>query len=152
MFQFMNETPKKFDGFFTPNSTQVPDNFFDELLADLSGNETKVVCYIMRRTFGFKKQNDDISINQMLNGITKRDGTILDRGVGLSKPTLLRALISLAEQNVFTPPRRYDEKGGNLATNYRLNIAGGDLGKRMSQGGYQNVTEGGVKERDKPLV
>lgn len=82
----------QFAGFSSPQYTQVPDQLFDELLARLSGNEIKVVLYICRRTFGFKKDNDNISLNQMLNGIKRRDGTQLDFGVGLSKPTLMRVL------------------------------------------------------------
>jgi hypothetical protein len=83
----MNNSPAKFKGFFVPNSTQVPDTLFDELMPDLSGAELKCLLYIIRRTFGFKKQTDTISINQMLGGITKLNGEELDRGTGLSKPT-----------------------------------------------------------------
>ena len=54
-----NRTPQ-FQGFYVPNSTQVPDTLFDELMADLSGAELKVVLYIIRRTFGFKRQSDTI--------------------------------------------------------------------------------------------
>ena len=33
---------KEFKGFYVPNSTQVPDTLFDELLTELSGAELKV--------------------------------------------------------------------------------------------------------------
>jgi hypothetical protein len=113
----------KFQGFYVPNSTQVPDTLFDELLSELSGAELKVVLYIIRRTFGFKRQSDTISISQLLHGITKKDGEVLDRGTGLSKPTLLQALKSLSERNIILPVRQFDDKGGFLPTEYRLHIA-----------------------------
>src|SRR3954465_9258610 len=94
-----------FRGFRSPTYTQVPDELFDALLPDLSGAELKVLLYIIRRTFGFKRDSDTISLSQMLNGITRRDGTVLDRGVGLSKPTLLQALRSLSEQEIIFTER-----------------------------------------------
>jgi hypothetical protein len=45
----------RFKGYTSPNYTQVPDELFDEQLPHLSGAELKVLLYIMRRTFGFKK-------------------------------------------------------------------------------------------------
>jgi DNA-binding transcriptional ArsR family regulator len=101
----------------------VPDTLFDELLSELSGAELKVVLYIIRRTFGFKRQTDTIAISQLLHGITKKTGEVLDRGTGLSKSTLLQALRTLTEKNIIIPARRFDERGGFMATEYRLNIA-----------------------------
>lgn len=112
----------RFSGFAFPTTTPVPDQLFDELLAILSGAELKVLLYIIRRTFGFKKESDDISISQMLNGIVKQDGTVLDYGVGLSKPTLLAALRSLKEKNILLSERRSSEDRGNEPSRYRLNI------------------------------
>jgi hypothetical protein len=119
----MSDPTKQFQGFYVPNSTQVPDTLFDDLMADLSGAELKVVLYIIRRTFGFKRQSDTIPINQMLHGITKKNGEVLDRGTGLAKPTLLRAIRSLTEQAIILPARQFDERGGYKATEYRLHFA-----------------------------
>ena len=119
----MSDRTPQFQGFYVPNSTQVPDTLFDELMPDLSGAELKVVLYIIRRTFGFKRQSDTISINQLLHGITKKNGEVLDRGTGLAKPTLLRAIRSLTERAIILPARQFDEKGGYKATEYRLHIA-----------------------------
>ena len=84
-----------FRGYSSPNYTPVPDELFDEQLPDLSGAELKVLLYVIRRTFGFKRESDNISLSQMLNGLRTRDGRVLDRGVGLSKKTLLQAIKSL---------------------------------------------------------
>ncbi len=77
-----------FKGYAGPNYTPVPDELFDEQLPDLSGAELKVLLYIMRRTFGFKRDSDNISISQMLNGLRSRNNYQMDRGVGLEQEDL----------------------------------------------------------------
>jgi hypothetical protein len=72
------------------------------------------------RTFGFKKDSDNISLGQMLGGIQRRDGTVLDRGVGLTKKTLLQALRSLQDKNLLLVEQRQSPERGNEPTNYRL--------------------------------
>jgi len=116
------KTTKKFPGFRKPTYTMVPDELFDELLADLTGSELKVLLYITRRTFGFKKESDNISLNQMLSGIRTKDGRILDRGTGLAKSTLVSALKSLVAKNIVMAEKRKSARRGYQPTNYRLNI------------------------------
>lgn len=135
----------KFRGFRSPNTTPIPDELFDELMADLSGAELKVLLYICRRTFGFKKESDNISLNQMLRGITKKDNTRLDGGVGLSKPTLLRALRTLIQKKIILAEQRVSEEKGNEPTNYRLHLFD-PLGKKMNQGEDQKFTKPLVKK------
>lgn len=135
-----------FQGFSSPNTTPVPDELFDFLLNVLTGNELKLVMYIIRRTYGFKKESDNISLSQMLNGIVKRDGTRLDSGAGLSKPTLLRALRTLAKSEVIIAERRGSKQKGHEPTNYRLNLLT-PLGKKMTLGESQSFTKPLVNKR-----
>ena len=121
-----NPTGARFRGFRSPNYTQVPDELFDELLVELSGAELKVLLYIIRRTFGFKRDSDNISLSQMLNGLRTQDGRSLDRGVGLSKKTLLLALRALRERGVIVAEWHQSADKGNEPTEYRLNVIGGD--------------------------
>src|SRR5215212_5983551 len=111
-----------FPGFRSPNYTPVPDELFDELLADLSGAEVKVLLYIIRRTFGFKKDSDSISLNQITNGIETREGEVLDRGTGLSKASVATAVKSLEHRGVILRVRRRSDHKGDEPTTYSLNI------------------------------
>src|SRR5215467_6621346 len=121
----MNKDEQKhFKGYSSPNYTPVPDELFDELLVELSGAELKVLLYIIRRTFGFKRESDNISLSQMLNGIRTQDGRVLDRGVGLSKKTLLLALRTLKERGVILAEWRQSVEKGNEPTAYCLNVLG----------------------------
>jgi chemotaxis protein histidine kinase CheA len=142
--------PFYFSGFHFPNYTPVPDQVFDELLTVLTGAELKVLLYICRRTFGFKKESDNISLNQMLNGLVKKDGTRLDNGTGLSKPTLLKALRDLQDKGIIESTRRSSDTYGDEATNYRLRFSDGvqrpavQEDQHRSEGGRsKNFTTGG---------
>lgn len=135
-----------FTGYASPNYTQVPDQLFDEHLCYLSGAELKVLLYIIRRTFGFKKHSDTISLSQMLNGIERRDGTVLDRGVGLSKKTLLQALRDLQEKRLIVTERRQSQERGNEPTSYSLNMASDALGEKTTPPLGEKVHQGGGGE------
>ena len=137
-----HDTTRRFAGVTSPNTTQVPDQYLDELLSVLSGAELKVLLYITRRTFGFKKDRDAISLSQMLHGIVTRDGRRLDHGVGLSKKTLLAAISSLKAQNIILTERRRSAQRGDEPTVYRLNIVTpgpsepvDPVGEKFPQGG-----------------
>jgi hypothetical protein len=163
-----NNSSKKlyrFRGFEKPKYTPVPDEVFDELLSKVSGNQLKVLMYIIRRTFGFQKDSDNISINQMLCGITKKEGGKQDRGVGLSKPTILQCLRDLTLMGIIIPKRRQSSENGDEPTNYRLNILGGEptaqnheetdhhpVGKNSLRGGAKFFTTGVVKKIDEGVV
>ncbi len=139
-----------FQGYASPNYTPVPDELFDEQLPDLSGAELKVLLYIIRRTFGFKRDSDNISLSQMLHGLRTRDGRILDRGVGLSKKTLLLAIKSLEDQNIILTQRRRSRAKGDEATGYRLHVRPGvpreestpPVGEKLHHGGGEEIPPG----------
>ena len=73
-------------GFSRPTYTQVPDELFDELFPRLGEAELKALLYIVRRTFGFKREADSISFNQFLQGHRSQDGRVLDHGCGDQEP------------------------------------------------------------------
>jgi phage replication O-like protein O len=127
----------EFKGFTLPTYTQVPDDLFDFLLPTLNEAELKVLLYIIRRTLGFKKHQDQISLSQI------EKGTKHDRGVGLSKRTIIRALQSLEKRNCIFIHREKDDQGINLINMYSLKLVNG------TQKYY--TTDGGVTHDTTPL-
>lgn len=111
-----------FGGFTSPNTTSVPDEFFDQLAPRLREAELRVCLYIIRRTFGWKKGSDDISLRQMVEGIRTKDGRQLDLGTGMSKPAVTKAVASLVERRVLVTNRNRSLEKGDEATTYALNI------------------------------
>src|SRR5262249_18012408 len=113
-----------------PNSTQVPDVILDFWLSELSGAELKVVLYIARRTYGFGKESDNISLTQICTGIKKRDGTVLDTGTGLSRSSVARAIKTLEERdiilrriNLSETSNEHEESTYSLNLNWQRNPA-----------------------------
>jgi phage replication O-like protein O len=115
-----------FPGFQFPNTTQIPNEVFDTLMPHLSGGELKVLLYICRRTFGFRKDSDSISLTQIARGITTKAGRALDQGTGLSKRQVQRALRALEEHQVIQVKRKVDETGLHEINTYRLNVRSGE--------------------------
>lgn len=111
--------PLDFAGFVSPHYTPVPDAVFDVLMAYLSGAEFKVLCYIVRHTFGWRKEADAISLQQITSGIVRRDGTRLDNGTGLSKAGAVAAIKRLEELHIIEAVRRTSVERGHEPTTYR---------------------------------
>ena len=103
-----------------PTYTQVPDEFFDRVMAHLSGAEWKVLMYLCRRTFGFKKQADTVSLSQICRGIRKRSGEVLDEGTGLATSTAVAALQGLERKGLIISRRNASKEQGHQATTYAL--------------------------------
>jgi hypothetical protein len=108
-----------FEGFDPPNYTQVPDQFLDEWMPQLTGAQIKVFLYVCRRTLGFKKRVDAVSLEQLSTGIVKRNGERLDGGTGLHKASVVRAARELEELGLISRVQQKD-----APTLYRLRFRG----------------------------
>src|SRR4051794_155182 len=118
--------PYEFSGFIDPNTTPVPDVVFDELLERLNNGELRVLLYIIRRTYGFKKQSDNIAMSQMVHGLRRKDGTYLDRGTGMSKASVARAVKSLIARRIIISQRNRSAVRGDEPTTYALRFKAND--------------------------
>lgn len=137
-----------YTGFQSPNFTQVPDDLFDVLLPELSDPELRVLLYIIRRTYGFKKESDEISLRQMVDGITTRDGRVLDRGVGVSKASVARALQGLQAKGIVIATRNRSTARGNEPTTYALRFRAAPCLTTETRGGVSAVRQALVSPAD----
>lgn len=110
----------RYRGVRRPGYTQVPDDYIDEVMAHLTGAEFKVLMYLTRRTLGFKRASDQISLNQLCAGIKKRDGVLLDHGTGLSRQAVLDALRRLGELGIVAEQQTIRDDGAYEAKTYTL--------------------------------
>lgn len=102
-----NPTTNKFPGFpstLEKSTWQFP-SVINGYVHVLNGAEFKVLWYILRHTYGWQKSSDRLSQSQISKGIRKRDGTILDRGTGLSVRWIRQALHSLEEKGFISIQR-----------------------------------------------
>lgn len=110
-----------FDGFDPANTTPVPDVFFDVLLPMLSKAQLCVLLYIIRRTLGFKKPSDAISLNQFRYGIKTKDGRQLDNGCGLKNMNAIsKAAKDLEKMGIIQRDKGNDPAGDPTTTRYTI--------------------------------
>ncbi len=103
------------------STTATPDWLFDDVAPDLAKAPLKVLLYIVRRTCGFRKLADAISLTQFQHGIITRDGRQLDKGCGVTNRTaLLRALDDLEARGLIAHQDTIHADGGNATTIYYL--------------------------------
>ncbi len=144
-----SDTIFRYQGFPSPNGTVVPDDVFDVLMPELSEAELRVLLYIIRRTFGFKKNSDTISINQLIGGIKTREGRVLDRGTGMSRQGVMRGVKGLLEKGVITVRKEVGEDGVNQVNLYSLRFR---QGHETGDGGVVYDVDHGSERRRPPVV
>lgn len=111
----------EFRGFVVPTATPVPDQFFDELLPTLNLAETRVLLVIIRCTYGSRRPSADLSLRQIMEGVTDAEGYPIAPPIGLSKATVCRALASLRRRRIIAAQRHRSNERGNEPTTYGLN-------------------------------
>ena len=116
---------ERYRGFAKPNTTPTPDDVFDVFLSALSHAELKVLLYIVRRTFGFKKDTDRISLKQIAEGIVTKQGRRLDSGTGLSRRGTIKAVKGLEAKGLIEVKRLRTEDGYNRVNVYSLKFREG---------------------------
>ena len=114
-----------FEGFDDSTYDKIPRNFIRFYMQDLSESELRVIFYIFDHTLGYcdqaggRKQADAISRSQFLEGVRRADGTVVDRGAGVSERSLNRALNGLEKRGYITRERRTSASGRPATTVYR---------------------------------
>jgi hypothetical protein len=130
--------------------TAVPNGFLDNLMADCTGAEVKVVLYIARRTLGTKKGrangSDAIALSQICDGIVKGDGTRLDRGTGLARAAVVEALRRLEFARIIERDR------GNGRTPDTWRLAAGSSGPGRAVPGAGGLVGGVAAVTSEPRV
>ncbi len=119
-----SDPPFFFEGIESPNGTIFPDALLDVVMPFLTPTEWKVCSYVVRRTFGWKKASDRISLEQICHGIARRDGTRLDYGTQLDRKTAIKALRGLEAKGVIVARRNYSDARGFEPTTYGLRFRG----------------------------
>ncbi len=121
----------------SPTTTPLPDEIYDVWAPRLGAAELKVLLYIVRRTLGFRKGSDAISLTQFCTGIVTRDGRVLDHGCGVaSRPNVVRALKRLDEKGLIHVSKTRTTAGDKDVTVYALRWENDENG---------GTTEGGIE-------
>lgn len=138
-----------YEGFNTPNGTFVPDDVFDLIAPRLTEAELRVLLYIVRRTFGFAKNADAISLRQLTDGITARDGRILDHGTGMSRKGVIGGIKGLQQKGIIHVHKQVDPRGDSEINVYSLRFREGVVTESNYPGNPKSlplVTKGNPQE------
>jgi phage replication O-like protein O len=92
---------------YSPNFTQIPNNYFDTIMGQLNGSENLIFLAIMRKTFGWNKSKDNISYTQLakVTGIS-------------SYSTIKKAIDSLIDKKLIIA----DNNGIGKTMSYSVNV------------------------------
>lgn len=87
---------------FIVNSFQLPNSVIDELLANLTGAELKCYLYILRKTKGWNKEEDAISVSQFMKVTGLSNRKVIDACERLVELGLLEQKIGSNKIKVFS--------------------------------------------------
>ena len=103
--------------------TKVPNALCDRWLDKLGKAAFKVIFYAFRRTEGFQKKSDPISLSQFSRGITRNDGEKLDGGTGLCRQSVVTAIHTLEQQKLLIVERGKTVYGDHEVNRYTIDLA-----------------------------
>ena len=116
-----------FEGFDEPkqNWSKLPHAFINgwdniETLAEM-----RVILYILRHTWGYSEYDKPkrITIDEFVSGRKRKDGSRLDGGIGMSKPSVVDGL-KRAEDHGFIEVAKNDDDKARVRKLYRLSMSG----------------------------
>jgi predicted RNA-binding Zn-ribbon protein involved in translation (DUF1610 family)/DNA-binding PadR family transcriptional regulator len=104
------------------NWSKLPHQFIEMMPLIETIGEMKVLLYILRHTWGFQEfdKPKKITLDEFVNGRWLSDGTRIDNGTGLSKPTVMAGL-KKAEEHGFITVTSWGDKGRKRVY-YMLNM------------------------------
>jgi len=102
-----------------PNTCQVPNVIFDEVMGRISDSSLRVLFAILRFTYGFQKRSDKISLGQ------------LERMTGLSRPGVVKGIKCLGLLVTIRKGRQAKRESNEYSLN--LDIATGELVNGFNQ-------------------
>ena len=116
----------------TEGFVPIPNAYIDRYLADLSGAEVKVLLAILRRTAGWRKESDEISLSQ------------IEKMTGLDRKSVIAGLRGLLKRGLIAQTK---DSAGSRAASYTCVVPSSTGGKIPPEGGdqWKNSTSTGGK-------
>ena len=98
----------------TEGFVPIPNAYIDRYLADLSGAEVKVLLAILRRTAGWRKESDEISLSQ------------IEKMTGLDRKSVIAGLRGLLKRGLIAQTK---DSAGSRAASYTCVVPSSTGGK-----------------------
>lgn len=125
---------------YTPNTASIPNILFDYWMEKLSPAEFKVLMCIARKTYGWRKNHDYISLSQ------------IEKMTGLSRKGVVKNINSLTKYNLIIKIKSKSSHGDDDTNRYEINVNFQDpnvensvhQGRELSSLGVGNSVHQGV--------
>lgn len=116
-----------FNGFARPEQSwfRMPNNWTDITAGITSLAELKLVEYVLKHTWGYQEYEitKRITLDEFMSGRRRKDGSRIDRGTGLSKPSVISGLKSAVANGYLRVEVDSSDKA-RVKKYYRLRMAG----------------------------
>ena len=121
-----------------PNFTQIPNVVFDYWMNVLSPAEFKVLLCLCRKTFGYHKLSDLVSLSQ------------IEELTGLSRKGIIKNIKSLINHNLIkkTKSKSESKKGVYETNSYQIHVHSVEEGRELSTPGGRELSTPGVVNSD----
>lgn len=93
-----------------PNTASIPNILFDYWMAKISLGELAVLMCVARKTYGFNKDNDRISLSQ------------IEKMTGLSRRGIVKSIDSLIARNLILKIKSKTFDGDDAPNQYEINV------------------------------
>lgn len=113
-------------GFQPPNYTQIPNEIFDVWMEKLTPAEFKVLLCVCRKTFGFHKNEDSISLKQ------------IQEMTGLSRKGIVKNIGVLLEHSLIVKEQNKSKWGDFDPNTFAINVNSVGGGRELSTPGVGN--------------
>lgn len=101
------------------HATRIPDAYFDWIAPHLKDASARVLLFLMRRTYGWRKDADTISISQFCEGFKNADGSQSHFGTGLTRKSVVLAIRDLSDKGLIEVTEGHAGKRGQPTHSYR---------------------------------
>lgn len=122
---------------YVPNSSSIPNIFFDYWMPKLSPAEFKVLMCVARKTYGWHKDFDLISLKQ------------IEKMTGLNKSGIVKNVSNLVQRGILTKLKSKTSDGDDAPNRYGINVSfGGEVVYSVDRGGSLLSRQGVVYSVD----
>ncbi len=116
-----------FKGFVWPkeNWFRIPNEWTNITHGIKSLAELKVIEYVLRHTWGYRGQHDKpkrISIDEFAHGRKRRNGSRIDKGIGLSRPSIRQGILLAIEHGYLELAAENVSDKARIKRWYKLNM------------------------------
>lgn len=136
-----------FAGFDYPqeNWSKLPHAFIEALPQVTSLAELKVILYVLRHTWGYREFDDakTITADEFANGRKRKDGSRIDKGIGMGEPAIRSGLKNAIEHG-FLNVNIDDTDKARIEKSYKLAMNTENVGVENRPSGLLKSTPGSM--------